>query len=171
MSHLNNLSPSINFTVEKEQEKKLPFLDVLVTRQEDGTLDTSVYRKKTHTDRYPPFTSHHPSHTKKSAVTSLVRRARDVTSKRSQLKKELHHITSAFRGNGYPAGYLKKYTKLGKSEGKGKKVSSEDQNEDEEKDENKPLATATIPYIKGLSEAVRRIRTAFKTTNTLGRTV
>jgi hypothetical protein len=41
--------------------------------------------------------------------------------------------------------------------------------------ENKPLATAMIPYIKGLSESVRRIlgkydiRTAFKTTNTLGR--
>ena len=42
---------------------------------------------------------------------------------------------------------------------------------------NVPLAAATIPYIKGLSEAVRRIlqkynvRTAFKTTNTLGRTL
>ena len=41
LSHLNNVSPSI-FTVEKEQEKKLPFLDVLVTRQKDESLDTSV---------------------------------------------------------------------------------------------------------------------------------
>ena len=87
--------------------------------------------------------------------------------------KELHHISSAFRGNGYPVGFLKKYTKLGKSEGKGEGVTSEDQNEEEEEDENKPLATATIPYIKELSEAVRRIlqkyniRTAFKTTNIL----
>ena len=77
------------------------------------------------------------------------------------------------RGNSYPVGYLKKYTKLGKPEGNEK--NTEDQNEDEEVEKNKLLATAIIPYIKGLSEAVRRIlqkyniRTAFKTTNTLGR--
>ena len=51
-------------------------------------------------------------------------------------------------------------------------MANKDQTEEEE---NKPLATAMIPYIKGLSEAVRRIlgkyniRRAFKTTNTLGR--
>ena len=137
MSHLNSVSPSINFTVEKEQEKKLPFLDVLVTRQEDGTLDTSIHRKKTHTDRYLAFTSHHPNHAKKSAVTSLVRRVRDVTSKRSQLKRELHHITSAFRDNSCPVGFLKKYTKLGKPGGRRKEATSEDQNEEEEEDEKK----------------------------------
>ena len=64
---------------------------MLVMRQEDGTLDTSVYRKKTHTDTYH---SHHTTQImQKNAVTSLVRRAHDVISKRSQLKKELHHIT------------------------------------------------------------------------------
>ena len=53
-------------------------------------------------------------------------------------------------------------------------MTNEDQNEEEGEDENKPLATALIPYIKGLSEAVRRIlqkyniKTAFKTTNSLG---
>ena len=42
-------------------------------------------------------------------------------------------------------------------------------------DENKPLSTAKIPYTKGLSEEIRRIlgqykiRTVFKTTETLGR--
>ena len=36
-------------------EGKLPFLYSLVTREEDGTLTVSVYRKFTHTDRYVPF--------------------------------------------------------------------------------------------------------------------
>ena len=41
---------NIKFTVEVEDNNKLPVLDVMVTRHEDGTMSTSVYRKKTHTD-------------------------------------------------------------------------------------------------------------------------
>ena len=67
LSHLNSVSPSINFTVVKEQKKKLPFLDVLVMRQEDGTLDTSVYQKKTHTDTYH---SHHTTQIMQRRVQS-----------------------------------------------------------------------------------------------------
>jgi hypothetical protein len=36
--------------VEEKSEDKLPFLDVLV--KEDNRLITSVYQKKTYTDRY-----------------------------------------------------------------------------------------------------------------------
>ena len=63
---------------------------------------------------------------------------------------------------------------LEKQEGRRKETTNKVQKEKEEEDENKPLATAMIPYIKGMSEAVRRIlgkykiRTAFKSTNTLG---
>ena len=36
LSKLNTHSPSIEFTVEKEKDKKLPFRDSLVIRQSDG---------------------------------------------------------------------------------------------------------------------------------------
>ena len=32
----------------------------------DGSIDTNVYRKPIHTDRYLPFDSHHPMGTKKA---------------------------------------------------------------------------------------------------------
>ena len=48
LDHLNSLRPTIKFTMEMETEGRLPFLDVLVTRNEDR-LCTSVYRKNTHT--------------------------------------------------------------------------------------------------------------------------
>ena len=47
---INNTTDNITFTVEREQNNQLAFLDVLMTKNNDGTLNTQVYRKKTHTD-------------------------------------------------------------------------------------------------------------------------
>ena len=60
LSHLNQQHPSIRFTIETENNNKIPFLDTLVTREPDGKLLRSVYRKPTHTDQYLAYDSHHP---------------------------------------------------------------------------------------------------------------
>lgn len=57
--HINNIEPSIQFTCEIEQDNQLPFLDILLTKHNE-TISTSVYRKKSHTDQYLQFSSHHP---------------------------------------------------------------------------------------------------------------
>ena len=48
---LNSLHPSLRFTYEKESNRSLPFLDVLVERHDSEFL-TSVYRKPTFTGQY-----------------------------------------------------------------------------------------------------------------------
>ena len=50
LDHLNSVRPSIRFTVEVEKDDGLPFLDTLLQRREDGSLDVTVYKKPTHTD-------------------------------------------------------------------------------------------------------------------------
>lgn len=47
--------------MEIEHQSQLPFLDVLVTKEEDGTLGHTVYRKPTNTNRYlnADLDSHH----------------------------------------------------------------------------------------------------------------
>ncbi|XP_018307957.1 uncharacterized protein [Mycetomoellerius zeteki] len=49
---LNKQHPNSHFTMDIEENGKLPFLDVLVSKKADGTLGYhQVYRKPTHTDR------------------------------------------------------------------------------------------------------------------------
>ena len=79
LDHLNSIRPTIKFTIELEKDGTLPFLDVLLQREEDGNLDIMVYRKPTHTDQYLRFQSHHPSHVKRGLVRCLHDRARCIT--------------------------------------------------------------------------------------------
>ena len=44
--HLKSVSPAIQFTVKQKIDNQLPFPDVLVMRDEDEELKTTVYRKK-----------------------------------------------------------------------------------------------------------------------------
>ena len=57
--HLSEQNTNIQFTKEIEENGKIPFLDCLVTR-ENNTLRTTVYRKPTHTDRLLDQTSYNP---------------------------------------------------------------------------------------------------------------
>ncbi|KAK4881252.1 hypothetical protein RN001_004571 [Aquatica leii] len=56
------IKPSIKFTMEKEKENSLSFLDVQVTKNKK-IMETTVYRKPTHTGRYLNFESNHSTST------------------------------------------------------------------------------------------------------------
>ena len=58
-NHFNSISSEIKFTMELEENGKIPFLDVLISIKEDGTLGHQVYRKKTHIDSYLHANSYH----------------------------------------------------------------------------------------------------------------
>ena len=75
---LNEQHPSIKFTMEVEEDGKILFLDVGISRNPDGSLQHNVYRKPTHTDRYLNQRSfHHPS--MKSSVNGTPRTTRHTT--------------------------------------------------------------------------------------------
>ncbi|BHF58908.1 hypothetical protein SprV_0100186300 [Sparganum proliferum] len=73
-TQLNSVFPQIQFTMEEEKDGVLPFLDVQVTRQEDGTLQTGVFRKATNTEKILHYNSNHPLSHKRSCVRTLFRR-------------------------------------------------------------------------------------------------
>ena len=72
---INNIEDSIKFTVEQEVGNAIPFLDVLIIRN-DGQLTTKAYRKSTHTTRYfINFNSCHNFSQKVGLVKTLLFRA------------------------------------------------------------------------------------------------
>ena len=98
--------PSIQFTVERETNRKISFPDVTVCRQDNGRLSTKVYRKPTHTERYLSFHSHHPVAHKKAVVKSLTNRAKIIPSSSDQRSNEMKHVTAALVADGYPKRFV-----------------------------------------------------------------
>ena len=96
--------------VEKEVDGKLPFLDTLLHRKNDGSLDISIYRKPTHTDRYLSFSSPHPRHVKESVLSCLFHRAQTIAQgEHTQVEED--HPRGVLEGNGYPKAFAKMASK------------------------------------------------------------
>ncbi|KAL9972266.1 hypothetical protein ACROYT_G018545 [Oculina patagonica] len=76
--HLNEQNADIQFTREIEENGKLPFLDCLVSR-DNNKIRTTVYRKPTHTDRLLDETSYNPTSHKATTIKTLTRRAQLVS--------------------------------------------------------------------------------------------
>ena len=139
-NHLNSIDDSIQFTSEVEQEGKISFLDTLVTRTANNTMETSVYRKPTHTDQYLNFNSNHPLQHKRSVVRTLRHRASVLCSTDEEEKKEEEHVLSALSANGYPSWMWDTPSPPS--------IPSESDRTDSVK--------VGIPYVKGVSERLSR---------------
>ena len=103
MQHINPVDPYILFTTEEaKQDGSMPFMDILVTPQEDGTLTTSICRKPTHTDLYLQWDSHHNLACKYSVINTLTHRTKAVCSNSKLLEEELKHLHEVLYQCKYP---------------------------------------------------------------------
>ena len=139
LSFLIGRHGNIEFTMEKETNGSLPFLDVQVKKCM-GSLDTFVFRKPTHTDRYLHFTSYHHPRVKTGIALCLKDRAEKICGPNSSsLEKEKEHLEGVLQANGYPKWEAHRLLNR-RRQTKG--------SEDECKHK------LFIPYIKGLSEMI-----------------
>ncbi|MCP4491667.1 MAG: hypothetical protein GY820_30830 [Gammaproteobacteria bacterium] len=90
----------LEFTMEKEHDKSLPFLDITITRSEND-LNFSIYRKPTHTDRYCHPKSAVPNSVLSCTVQCMRLRAQRYCSNQKVLEIELDHLKNALKNNGY----------------------------------------------------------------------
>ena len=89
---LNSFHKNIKFTYEFEKENQIAFLDVLITRKQEDSMETSVYRKPTHNDIYLNWNACVSISWKTATVKSLVKRELNILFTESNLKIELSHI-------------------------------------------------------------------------------
>ena len=143
-SHLNSVEPSIQFTLEREKDGHLPFLDLNVSRGVQGNLKTSVYRKPTQNYNYLAFDSHHPISLKKSVAKTSSTRADCLPSSLESKAEERKYVSNVLKANGYTKNFLCNCQKS-------VTISST-------LDEREPATGfAVIPYIQGVMEPIKRI--------------
>ena len=119
----------------------IPFVDCLVTR-ENNTLRITVYRKPTHTDRLLDQTSYNPTSHKATTERTLTRRAQFVCDSHDSLTDETKHLNTVFIKNNYSTDFIERNTYVRPNDSSN----------------NSYTTTATIPYIRGTSETIARIR-------------
>ena len=106
------------------------------------------------------YDSHHPQSVKCGIVKCLYDRAKHLITKPSVISEEKKHLSSVLVSNGYPSSFIRKLVKTTRPTAN-----------------NEPTqefkSTAVLPYIKGVSEVLRRcqqqqgVRTVFKSDTTL----
>ena len=151
--------------MEKESESRIPFLDVHVERKE-GKISTVVYRKRTHTDRYINYGSHHHPRTKAGVITCLRDRAENIC-KGKQVRLEKQHLERAFHANGYPKHVVRK-----RLYGCRMTQPQQEQTQQDDTPQEKPKMIL-LPYLSRVSEHIQRVckkvgvKAVFKSQSTL----
>ncbi|BHF66391.1 hypothetical protein SprV_0200940800 [Sparganum proliferum] len=141
-SLLNAVFPDIKLTREEEQEQQLPFLDVLVRRNLNGELGTTVYRTATNTTQLLSFHSNRPVAHKRSCVKTLFKRIQTHCIKPEDRVREARYLRDQFVQNGYPRAFISRCLR---------------RRHQRTRTSTPPTIWHSLPYIKGVSEVTERI--------------
>ena len=158
-NHLNEQKANIQFTKEIEENGELPFLDCLVSR-DNNELRRTVYRKPTHTDRLLEESSYNQTSHKVTTIKTLTRRAQLVSDIPDSLRDENKYLEHVFIKNNYNTDFIRRNI-------------FQPTEADASNKNPTPVTTVTIPYIEYTSETILQIlqpfniRVAHKPTTTL----
>ena len=99
ISVLNSCDKNIQFTFEEENNEKIPFLDILISRKRND-ITTTIYRKSTSNDIYLNWNA--PATWKRGTLKALVGRAYVICSTDQILERELKYLENVCQENVYP---------------------------------------------------------------------
>ena len=105
--YMNTCHTNIKFTIEEENDNKMPFLDFLFVR-ENGKFTSSVYRKPTFTGVYTHFQSLIPFDYKFGLIFTLLHRIYNISSSFKNIIQEVDNLKNIMRKNGYPSNIIDK---------------------------------------------------------------
>ena len=110
------------------------FLDTMVSRHDYGSISTTVFRKKTHTNHYLDFSSNHPL-----APRTLLTRADRICTFQRDRDTEKEHVSKALESWGYPKTVIRQHWRSSPTSAL----------------PPSPKATITLPYVRHLAKSIR----------------
>ena len=128
----------------------MPFLDILINPNEDGSLSTTVNRKPTHTDPFLQWDSDHTVLSKYSIIGTLHHRAETICSSPQLLQQEEKYLQKALQRCKYPAWALNRVQI--KTKGSANKKRRHTTKTGQNSNNLKPYMV--VPYYRGLSESL-----------------
>ncbi|KAL9961599.1 hypothetical protein ACROYT_G030570, partial [Oculina patagonica] len=99
---INNQHPNIHFTMERESNQVLPFLDVLLNNKSPQFPVTTVYRKKTFTGLLTNFLSFTPLCYKMGLVKTLIDRTFKINNTWLGFHNDIQNLFNILRKNLFP---------------------------------------------------------------------
>ena len=105
----NNYNQHIQFTVEKEDNGRLPFLDTQVIRHDDQTLSTKWYSKPISSGRLLNYRSFHSTSMKINVAANFIKRVFALTTDETG-QQQSSIIYQHLRQNNYPSSLINRLT-------------------------------------------------------------
>ena len=95
LNNFNNFHKSLRFTMEKEENGKVNFLDVSVTKN-DGQLFTTWYRKSSNTLMFNQWNSLGPKIYKINLIRTMINRLKIICSNKWIFNRDLKQLRDSF---------------------------------------------------------------------------
>ena len=108
--YMNSRHLNIKFTCQEENDNKISFLDISITRIENK-FTTPIFRKKTFSGVYLNFHSHLPTDYKKGLIDTLLHRSRNICSDYASFHQEILFLKSVWQKNSLPLFFIDKCVK------------------------------------------------------------
>lgn len=146
----NNYNKYIQFTVEREIDNSVPFLDMKVIR-DDHLIKTDWYIKPSSSGRFLHYQSYHPNNMKLNLLTSFRQRVLKL-SHSSFHQKNLKKLAELFISNGYPVRLVNNIIFNSTTT-----VNTEAQSRDLSTLETRSITYCSIPYVRGFTDEIIRL--------------
>lgn len=162
LNTFNSFHSKLQFTIERESNNSIAFLDILLIRSNNNTIKTDWYQKPTFSERFLNYNSHHSFKQKLNIIHNLKNRALRL-SHADFHNKNLLKIKSFLLKNDYPHRLIKRT------------FFRPNQTTNRQNPIIQQKKFYKIPYIKKLSEKLARelnnenVNIAFKNENTTKR--
>ena len=111
-------------------------------------MKVEVYRKKTHTNQYLSFSSHHPVHHKLEVVCTLLDLSDNQVTEKEDRKLDVETVKQALRTCDYPEWALNKMLD---------NIRRKEELKEEKKGVERNRGMVVVPYIQSLTEKVSKV--------------